>query len=76
MKSLSRSLKGIYSVVIAAKLEAHLLESERLLGEISSITRQDVPNIVSMGTALSTMEQSVETMKNELKKYGILSAFC
>ncbi|XP_052227169.1 uncharacterized protein LOC127841978 isoform X2 [Dreissena polymorpha] len=51
-----------------AKLEAHLLESERLLGEISSITRQDVPNIVSMGTALSTMEQSVETMKNELKK--------
>ncbi|XP_060579501.1 uncharacterized protein LOC132736392 [Ruditapes philippinarum] len=51
-----------------AKLEAQLLESERLLGEVSAITRQDIPTISAMGNAMVTMEQAVEGMEEELKK--------
>ncbi|XP_053407159.1 uncharacterized protein LOC123546104 [Mercenaria mercenaria] len=51
-----------------AKLEAQLLESERLLGEVSAVTRQDVPTISAMGNAMVTMEQAVEGMEEELRK--------
>ena len=54
--------------VFLAKLEAQLLESERLLGELSALTRQEVPRISEMADALVAMETSVETMGDELKK--------
>ncbi|WAR21498.1 hypothetical protein MAR_015472 [Mya arenaria] len=53
---------------LARELECELLESERLLGEISSLTGGDVPDIINMGTALTAMENSTNLMETELKK--------
>ncbi|KAL4231486.1 HAUS augmin-like complex [Mactra antiquata] len=50
------------------KLETELLESERVLGEITTMTRKDVPTIVDMGNAIVTMEKAVEEMEEELNK--------
>ncbi|XP_052773723.1 uncharacterized protein LOC128212355 [Mya arenaria] len=53
---------------LEGELECELLESERLLGEISSLTGGDVPDIINMGTALTAMENSTNLMETELKK--------
>lgn len=60
-----------YSIDISiflAELEAQLLESERLLGEITACTRENAPNINAMGDAMVSMEKAVEDMELELKK--------
>ena len=54
--------------LFSARLEAHLLESERLLGEISVVIRQDSQKITDTANAIVTMEKAVEDMENELKK--------
>ena len=52
----------------AGDLEVELCESERLLGEIATVTKEDAPDIVAMGTSLTHMEAAVVQMEADLKK--------
>ena len=52
----------------SAELEKHLLESERLLGEISAISRQETPTISAMARNMEAMEHAVDGMEVELRK--------
>ncbi|KAL5022504.1 hypothetical protein ScPMuIL_001659 [Solemya velum] len=49
-------------------LEKTLAESEHLLGELSVMIRQEVPNVSSMATALNMVEKSVEEQCQELSR--------
>ena len=51
-----------------AELEKNLLESERLLGEISAVSRQDTPDISAMARNMQSMEQAIYGMEEELRK--------
>ena len=51
-----------------ADLEKNLLQSERLLGDISTITRQDTPDISAMARNMQNIEQAIDSMELELKK--------
>ena len=54
--------------MFTAELEKHLLESERLLGEISAVSRQETPTISNMARNMEAMEQAVDGMDSELRK--------
>ena len=51
-----------------ADLEKQLLESERLLGEISVVSRQETPNIASMARNMEAMELTTDEMEVELRR--------
>ena len=60
--------QSLPSFLFAADLEKQLLESERLLGEISVVSRQETPNIASMARNMEAMERTTDEMEIELRR--------